>query len=175
MIRTIGVALAALTGGTVLTIPKGTDIPITLDEDVPIERDRVGDTFEARVTRDVTVDGEVVVVAGSPAEVKLVKSKEKSDAATLRLTKLHVDGEMRRVETDVAKPDTEDSGLSTTEKTAVGAAAGVVVGAVTGAGVVEGAIVGAGGGLAWGLLDESGREVKDDTPLRFSLEEDLDL
>jgi hypothetical protein len=40
---------------------------------------------------------------------------------------------------------------------------------------VEGAIVGAGGGLAWGLLDESGREVKDDTPLRFSLEEDLDL
>ena len=175
MIRTIGVALAALAGGTVLTIPKGTDIPITLDEDVPIERDRVGDTFEARVTRDVIVDGEVVVVAGSPAEVKLVKSEEKSDAATLRLTKLHVDGDMRRVATDVAKPDTEDSGLSTTEKTAVGAAAGVVAGAVTGAGVVEGAIVGAGGGLAWGLLDKSGREVKDDTPLRFSLEEDLDL
>src|ERR671911_1153024 len=97
MIRTMSVALAALAGSTVLTIPKGTDIPITLDEDVPIERDRVGDTFEARVTRDVIVDGEVVVVAGSPAEVKLVKSKEKSEAASLRLTKLHVDGEMRRV------------------------------------------------------------------------------
>ena len=35
-------------------------------------------------------------------------------------------------------------------------------------------VVGAGGGLAWGLLDEQGREVLDDTPLRFSLEEKLD-
>ena len=175
MIRTTSVALAVLAGSTVLTIPKGTDIPITLDEDVPIERDRVGDTFEARVTRDVVVDGEVVIVAGSPAEVKLVKSPEKAGAATLRLAKVHVDGEMRRVSTDVAKADTDRAGLGTAEKTAVGAAAGAVVGAVTGAGVLEGAIVGAGGGLAWGLLDESGRKVEDDTPLRFSLEKDLDL
>jgi len=175
MIRTISVALAALAAGTVLTIPKGTDIPVTLDEDIPIESDRVGDTFEARVTRDVVVDGEVVIVAGSPAEVKLVKSPENADAATLRLTKVHVDGDMRRVSTDVAKADTDRAGLGTAEKTAVGAAAGAIVGAVTGAGVLEGAIVGAGGGLAWGLLDKSGREVKDDTPLRFSLEKDLDL
>jgi hypothetical protein len=174
MIRTISVALAAL-ASTVLTIPKGTDIPVTLDEDIPIERDRVGDTFEARVTRDVVVDGEVVIVAGSPAEVKLVKSPENADAATLRLSKVHVDGDMRRVSTDVAKADSDRAGLGTGEKTAVGAAAGAVVGAVTGAGVLEGAIVGAGGGLAWGLLDESGRQVEDDTPLRFSLEKDLEL
>jgi hypothetical protein len=175
MVRTISVALAALAASTVLTIPKGTDIPVTLDEDIPIESDRVGDTFEARVTRDVVVDGEVVIVAGSPAEVKLVKSPEKGDAATLRLTKVHVDGDMRRVSTSVAKTDSDRAGLGTAEKTAVGAAAGAVVGAVTGAGVLEGAVVGAGGGLAWGLLDKSGREVKDDTPLRFSLEKDLDL
>ena len=175
MLRTISVALAALAGSTVLTIPKGTDIPVTLDENVPIESDRIGDTFEARVTRDVKVDGEVVIVAGSPAEVKLVKSEEKADAATLRLTKVHVDGEMRRVSTDAAKADTEEEGFSTTEKTAAGAAAGAVIGAVTGAGVLEGAILGAGGGLAWGLLDKSDREIKDDTPLRFSLEKDLDL
>jgi hypothetical protein len=175
MIRTISVALAALGAGTVLSIPKGTDIPVTLDEDIPIESDRIGDTFEARVTRDVKVDGEVVIVAGSPAEVKLVKSPENAEAATLRLTKVHVDGDMRRVSTDVAKADTDRSGLGTAEKTAVGAAAGAIVGAVTGAGVLEGAVVGAGGGLAWGLLDKAGREVKDDTPLRFSLEKDLDL
>lgn len=175
MIRTIGVALAALAGSTILTIPSGTDIPVTLDEDIPIERDRVGDTFEAHVTRDVMVDGEVVIAAGSPAEVKLVKSEDKADAATLRLAKVHVDGEMRRVSADVAKTDTDRAGLRTREKTAVGAAAGAVVGTVTGAGVLEGAIVGAGGGLAWGLLDKSGREVEDGTPLRFSLEKDLDL
>jgi hypothetical protein len=51
-----------------------------------------------------------------------------------------------------------------------------VVGAVTGAGVLEGAVVGAGGGLAWGLLDgDQGRKVDDDTPLKFSLEDDLEL
>ena len=133
--------------------------------------DSVGDSFEASVTRDVVVDGEVVIVAGSPAQVKLVRSGEKTDAATLRLTKVHVDGDMRSVASDVAKADTDRERLGTEEKTAVGAAAGAMVGAVTGAGVLEGAIVGAGGGLAWGLLDKTGREVKDDTPLRFSLEE----
>jgi hypothetical protein len=175
MIRTMAVALAALTAGTIPTIPEGTDIPVTLDEDVPIAPDRVGDTFEAHVTRDVVVDGEVVIPARSPAEVKLVKSPEKAEAATLRLTKVHVDGEMRGVSTAPAKADTDRKGLNTAEKTAVGAAAGGVVGAVTGAGVLEGAIVGAGGGLAWGLLEQPGREIKDDTPLRFSLEEEVEF
>ena len=175
MIRSIGAALALFVGGTALTIPRGTDIPVTLDEDVPIEQERVGDAFEAHVTRDVVVDGEVVIPAGSPAEVKLVKSPEKAGAATLRLSRINVDGDMRSVTTEVAKADTDERGLGTAEKTAVGAAAGAVVGAVTGAGVLEGAIVGAGGGLAWGLLDERGREVPDDTPLRFSLEENIEL
>jgi hypothetical protein len=174
MIRSIGVALA-IVGGTVLTIPRGTDIPVTLDEDVPIEQDKIGDTFEAHVTRDVKVNGEVVIPEGSPAEVQLVKSPEKADAATLRLTGINVDGDMRSVNSDVAQADSDESGLSTGEKTAVGAAAGAVVGAVTGAGVIEGAVVGAGGGLAWGLLKDEGRAVPDETTLRFSLDEDLDL
>ena len=176
MFRSIGVALAVVAGGTILTIPAGTDIPVTLDEDVPIEQERVGDTFEAHVTRDVTVGGEVVIAAGTPAEVKLVESPDDPEAATLRLSRINVDGDMRSVSTEVAKTDTEERGLGTAERTAVGAAAGAVVGAVTGAGVLEGAVVGAGGGLAWGLLDdERGREVPDDTPLRFSLEKELDL
>ena len=174
MLRTMSV-IAMLAGTTVFTIPKGTDIPVTLDEDVPIEEDRIGETFDATVTRDVEVDGEVVIVAGSPAQVKLVRRDDKGDAATLRLTKVHVDGDMRSVTTADAKADTERNGLSTAEKTAAGAAAGVVVGAVTGASVLEGAIVGAGGGLAWGLLDKSGRQIDDDTPLRFSLEKELEL
>lgn len=175
MIRSIGVALAVIAGGSLLTIPRGTEIPVTLDEDVPIEADRVGDTFEAHVTRDVVVEGEVVIAAGSPAEVKLVRSPGNDDAATLRLSRLNVDGEMRSVSTEVAEADSDERGLDTKEKTAVGAAAGAVVGAVTGAGVLEGAVVGAGGGLAWGLLEEADREVPDDTPLQFSLEEELEL
>ena len=158
------------------TIPSGTDIPVTLDEDIPITRDRVGDTFRGHVTRDVTVGGKVALAADSPVEVKLVERSDGPKAATLRLVKVNVNGDVRRVQTDVAKADTDERGLSTAEKTGVGAAAGAIVGAVTGAGVLKGAVVGAGGGLAWGLLDgNQAREVKDDTPLRFSLERDLSI
>jgi hypothetical protein len=157
-------------------IPRGTDIPVTLDEDVAITRDNIGDRFEGHITRDVTVNGEVMLVSGAPVEVRLVQSGERSDAASLRLDKVHVNGDMRSVESDVAKADTDERGLGTLEKTGVGAAAGAVIGAVTGAGVLKGAVIGAGGGLAWGLLDgEGARQVDDDTPLRFSLEDDLEV
>ena len=104
----------------------------------------------------------------------MVETTEGAKAATIRLVKVNVNGEMRGVRTDVAKADTDEKGLSTAKKTGVGAAAGAIVGAVTGVGVLKGAIVGAGGGLAWGLLDgNQARQVKDDTPLMFSLERDL--
>jgi hypothetical protein len=158
----------------VVRIPPGTNIPVTLNEEVPIERDRFGDTFDAKVARDVVVKGKVVIPAGAPAKVKLVESSEKANAATVRLSDVEVKGEMRDVTGSDARADTEKSGLSTGEKTAVGAAAGAVVGAVTGAGVLEGAVVGAGGGLAWGLLSDRGQKIDDGTTLRFELEDELD-
>ena len=156
-------------------IPAGTNIPVTLNEEIPIERDRFGDTFDAKVARDVVVNGKVVIPAGSPAKVKLVESSEKANAATVRLSDVRVNGQMRDVAVSDARADTEKSGMSTGEKTAVGAAAGAVVGAVTGAGVLEGAVVGAGGGLAWGLLSDRGSKIDDGTTLRFELEDELDV
>ena len=204
MKRTIGAALAALAASAAVSIaaaaqsqdsrvdvaqrdveadyrmapkiPSGTDIPVTLDENIPVTRDRMGDTFQGHITRDVKVDGRVALVADTPVEVKLVEQSGGTKAATLRLVKVNVNGDMRRVQADVAKADTDERGLSTAKKTGVGAAAGAIVGAVTGVGVLKGAIVGAGGGLAWGLLDgNQAQEVKDDTPLRFSLEQDLNI
>ena len=157
-------------------IPSGTDIPVTLDENIPVTRDHIGDTFQGHITRDVRVGSRVALVADTPVEVKLVEQSGGSKAATLRLVKVNVNGDMRRVQADVAKADTDERGLSTAKKTGIGAAAGAIVGAVTGVGVLKGAIVGAGGGLAWGLLDgNQAHEVKDDTPLRFSLEQDLNI
>jgi hypothetical protein len=158
------------------SIPSGTDIPVTIDENIPVTRDHMGDTFQGHITRDVKVDGRVALVADAPVEVKLVEQGGGSKAATLRLVKVNVNGDMRRVQTDVAKADTDEHGMGTGKKTGVGAAAGAIVGAVTGVGVLKGAVVGAGGGLAWGLLDgDQAREVKDDTTLRFSLERDLNI
>jgi hypothetical protein len=174
MTRTLAITLAALLGFGAPIIPRGTDIPVTMDENVPIKRERFGESFEAHVTRDVVLNGKVVIPQGAPAEVKLVESAEKSDAATLRLSKVRVNGEMVEVTTDRARADTEKSGLDTKERTAVGAAAGAVIGAVTGAGVIKGAIVGAGGGLAWSLLDKN-REVEQGTTVQFSLQEDAEV
>ena len=157
-------------------IPSGTDIPVTLDENIPVTHDHIGDTFQGHITRDIKVDGRVALVADTPVEVKLVEQTGGPKAATLRLVNVNVNGDLRRVQADVARADTDEHGLSTAKKTGVGAAAGAIVGAVTGVGVLKGAVVGAGGGLAWGLLDgKQTQEVKDDTPLRFSLERDLDI
>ncbi len=140
-----------------------------MDQDIPVDRNRFGETFSAQVTRDVVVNGKVAVPQGAPAEVKLLPSDEEANSATLRLSQLEVGGHMRDVSSSSARADADEK-LGTGEKTAIGAAAGAVVGAVTGAGVIKGAVVSAGGGLAWGLLTHGDNRVKDDTHLSFQLQ-----
>jgi hypothetical protein len=164
-----------------IEVPAGTAIPVELDEEVPVDQDRMGDVFNAHVSRDVKVNGQVAIPAGANAKVRLTESREKAEAATLRLTEVEIHRDLHQVSATDAKADTgaEDSGLngmSTGKKTAVGAATGAVVGAVTGAGVLEGAVVGAGGGLAWGLLtDNHDKTIDDGTDVRFELERRLDV
>jgi hypothetical protein len=158
-----------------IRIPAGTPIPVELDQEVPIDKDRMGDVFDAHVKRDVIVNGEVAIPAGAEAKVRLTESREKADAATLRLTEVEIHRDLHQVSATDAKADTDASGLSTGKKTAIGAAAGAVVGAVTGAGVIEGAVVGAGGGLAWGLLSDRDRKIDDGTTVRFELDRRLDV
>jgi hypothetical protein len=153
-----------------LTIPSGTDIPITVDQNIAVKKDQIGKTFRAHVTRNVLVNGAVAIPAGAPAEVALVESQDTPGAAAFRLQRLSIGGSMRAVRTDVAHADASKSGMSTGKKTGIGAAAGAVIGLVAGGGggLLKGAVVGAGGGLAWGLLSK-GTQVKADTPLAFSL------
>ncbi len=151
------------------TIPPGTDIPVTIDENIALKRDQFGNTFEAHVTRDVVVNGSVVIPAGAYASVILIESDETPGAATFRLARMSIGGRMRRVATDVARADATHSGMSTGKKTGIGAVAGAVLGVVTGVGFLKGAIVGTGGGLAWGLLDHGTRRVERNTQLLFSL------
>jgi hypothetical protein len=152
-------------------IPAGTTIPVTLSDDVTINEENLDKTFEAQVTRDVVVDGEVVIREGAPAQVHLVRNEENENQATLRLSGVQIGGQMRNVTTENAMADTEKDRAETGKKTGIGAAAGAVIGAVTGVGVVKGAVLGAGGGLAWGLLGGRDREVDRGTQLQFELSE----
>lgn len=162
--------LTALTGLHLL-IPAGTDVPVTLDENVTLKRDEIGNTFSGHVTRDLIMDGHVAIPAGTPTEVALVESESDPGAASFRLVRVSIDGRMRPVRTDVARADAMHKGLNTGQKTGIGAVAGGLLGLVTGGGngLLRGAAVGAGGGLAWGLLEHRTRRVDQDTPLLFSL------
>jgi hypothetical protein len=152
-------------------IPAGTDVPVTLTEDVTIDEANLDRTFEAHVTRDVIVDGDVAIREGAPARVRLVRNEQNAEQATLRLAEVQVAGDMQSVTSEDARADTEKDRAGTAKKTGIGAAAGAVIGAVTGVGVVKGAVLGAGGGLAWGLLSGRDREVGRGTQLSFELSE----
>lgn len=155
-------------------IPAGTDIPVTLRQDVKINERNLDQQFDAEVTRDVIVDGHVAIRQGAPAKVRLVRSEENAKQATLRLAQVQVGGEMRSVSSTNARADTEKDRAGTAKKTGIGAAAGAVIGAVTGVGVLKGAVIGAGGGLAWGLLSGRDREVDRGTQLEFELNQSVD-
>jgi len=98
--------------GARVEIPAGTAIPVILDQEIPVERGRLGDLFHAHVKRDVVVDGKVVIPSGAPAKVKLVESSDTPNAATLRRSGLRVDGEMRKVTAGDARADTDASDLA---------------------------------------------------------------
>jgi hypothetical protein len=169
-------AVATLVGfSPALIIPPGTEIPVTLDENVTVKRDAIGNTFTAHLTRDLKVDGAVAIPAGSPAEVALVESEDRPGAASFRLVRISIDGAMRPLRTDVARADAEHRGMNTGRKTGIGAAAGGLLGLVTGggSGLLRGALVGAGGGLAWGLLDHGSHRVDEGSPLLFSLQDPI--
>jgi hypothetical protein len=142
-----------------------------LDENVTIKRDQIGNTFSARVTRDVLVGGAVAIPAGAPADVVLIESEDTPGAASFRLVRVSIGGRMRLVHTDVARADATRPGMSTGKKTGIGALAGGALGLIFGGGggLLKGAVVGGGGGLAWGLLDHGSRQVQHDSPLLFSL------
>jgi hypothetical protein len=169
----LGVQLAAFERPAALTIPRGTDIPVTLDENVTLQRDQVGNSFTAHITRDILVADVVAIRVGAPARVVLVESENTPGAASFRLLSVSIRGDMRPIRTDVARADAVGSRSNVGRKTGIGAIAGGALGLVFGGGtgLLKGAVVGAGGGLAWGLLDHGSQRVELDTPLVFALRE----
>src|SRR3954454_19645980 len=106
-------------GVATLTIPQGTDIPVTLDVRVMVKPDQVGNTFPAHITRDLVVEGAVGIPAGAPAEVALLESENGPNAASFRLTRVSIGGRMRPVWTDAARADATASGPNLGQKAGI--------------------------------------------------------
>jgi hypothetical protein len=71
--------IAAVGQGTTITVPPGTKVYGVLDQGVTSNQrqTRVGDRVSARVWRNVLVDGETVIPAGTPIEVRVAEVQKR--------------------------------------------------------------------------------------------------
>jgi hypothetical protein len=139
-------------------IPAGTRIPMAILAQVDSEHNEVGSTWTGRVTRDVIVNGVVVIPSGAAVSGVVTGMNEGDDnggqgSITLDARSVETVAGTRAI---AAAPVSgghsyEDRGFPTKE-TAIGAGAGAVLGGIVGGkkGAAIGAGVGGAGGAAMG-------------------------
>lgn len=138
-------------------IPAATSIPVSLLHQIDSERNKVGETWSGRVSRDVVVGGQVVIAGGSTVTGVVTAIHEGDPDGRGYITL-----DARSVETAsgtrsiAAAPVSvgqsyEDKGFPAKE-TAIGAGAGAALGAIVGGkkGAAIGAAAGGAGGAAMG-------------------------
>ena len=150
-----------------VTVPAGTPLPIILDTSVSSNTSRVEQPVRAHVSRDVRLDNEIVIPAGSEvygnvtAVRRAGKVKGRSYIA-MRLTSLVPRGSNERYSIDTGR--IARTGRATKKKDAIKigapAAGGAAIGALIGG--KKGALIGAGAGGGAGtavVLSTRGEEV----------------
>ena len=134
-----------------VTIPSGTALSVRLVDSIDSERNQVGDTFRATLNAPITIDGEVVVPAGSDvvghlADVKSAGRFAGKSLVALQLDSISSSGRTYNVQTDQFKREGSSRGTNTAEKVGAGAGIGAIIGALAGGG--KGAAIGAAAGGA---------------------------
>ncbi|PYR75734.1 MAG: hypothetical protein DMF86_14500 [Acidobacteria bacterium] len=139
-----------------LVLPASSVIGLQIQTPLSSERARVEDRVDARVTRDVLVDGHVAIPAGSRVmgSVMFVNRGGKiKDTARLGIrfhTLVLADGSEVRLNTEPIWREGESPSGDSAKKIGGGAVAGMILGGILGGGkgAVIGGITGAGGGTA---------------------------
>jgi hypothetical protein len=164
-----------LTNG--VSIPDGTLIEVRMIDEVNTGANKVGDSFEASLARDLNVGGRQIARKDSPARgrvVEVVSSGRLKRPAliSLKLTELTLsDGRTVAIETSPYRIDGKSHALRNVGLIGGGAGAGAVLGGIAGGktGALIGSAVGAGAGTAAAYL--TGKEeivIPPETNLRFT-------
>lgn len=144
-----------------LTVPAGTRIDLTIDDELSSRSNKAGDTFTAKVHTDVRdASGRVVLESGSTVNglivaVKPAPNRRTPGTLTLALSTIEQDGQtypiVAQIEEVATEPRNRPIEGSDAAKVGVGAAAGAVIGQVlskntkgTVIGAVFGGLAGAG-------------------------------
>ena len=139
-----------------LVLPASSVIGLQLETALTSERARVEDRVEARVTRDVLVDGRVAIPAGSRVLGSVTqvdrggKVRDRAHLAIRFHTLVLGDGSEVPLRTETITRDGEAPAADSTKKIGGAAVGGAILGAILGGGkgAMIGGMAGAGGGTA---------------------------
>jgi len=144
------------------SLPTGSVVTVSLDQQVGTKASKVGDSFSATVVDPiVAANGQTVVPAGAKVYGKVTGLQDSNNAgqkAAIRLDfeKINVNGVERPFEAKITatqlQTQGQDSRDETLKKAGIGAAAGAVLGAVLGGGDVSKILGGAAIGAAAGTV-----------------------
>jgi hypothetical protein len=157
-------------------IPSGVSIPISLLTNIDSQDNNVGDAWTGRVTRDVVVNGFVVIPGGSTVS-GVITAMDEGDgdgvgSITLDARSVEtVSGTRSLAASPAAVGQVYEDNSFPARETAIGAGAGAVVGAIVGGkkGAAIGAATGAAGGAAMGTARNQ-REVRAGAGTSFTVE-----
>lgn len=139
----------------VVNLPAGTEIPVRLDQDLGSKISNAGDTFTATVSRDVTVNGQVIIQRGSRADGTVLDArplgKFKGGALlAVKLTRVHTQWGSYPVDTSSISRAEKGKGKRSAKFIGGGAGLGALIGGLAGGGkgAAIGALAGGGAGTA---------------------------
>jgi hypothetical protein len=159
-------------------VPQGTEIEASLERPVSSATARTEDRVSATVSTPVSVDGRVVIPAGTRVEgvvhaAEPAQRPSKGGRVELQFDHLVVDNQRVPIDARLVSLEGADFSRSTAERGGIGAIIGGVLGSLVGGG--KGAVVGAIVGGAGGVAATEGKEVElpVGSVLRLRLERDV--
>jgi len=160
-IASLLVLLSALAAAQ--TIPAETKLTVRTASEISSGTAKVGDRFDATLTRDLVVNGKTLAKAGAPVRGKVtyVKSSgrlHEPGELTLRLTSVQVNGKMTPISSTGYHAKGNSHTKSNATKIGGGAAVGALIGGLAGGG--KGALIGTGvgAGAGTGVAAATGKE-----------------
>ena len=157
-----------------LVIPSGTKLNIRLAEALDSGTNKTGDTFQATLDQDVTVDGKIVAprgttVTGKPADVKQSGRVQGVAQMSLALNQIRIGDAVYPIQTNVLSFQAETTKNKDAAKVGIGAGIGAIIGAIAGGGkgAAIGAAVGGGAGGAT-VIATRGKELNFPAEHQFS-------
>ena len=166
-----------------IVVRTGTNIRVTIDQDMSSKDSNVGDPVSASLAAPIVVNGSVVVPQGAKVSGKVTTAKSagrfKGGAElAITLTSIEVSGKRYSIQTSTFSDTGKGRGKRTVEGAGIGAGAGALIGALAGGG--KGAAIGAGAGGGAGvagaaLTGDRDVTVAAETKLDFSLARPLEI